>query len=79
MCKNLTVWWEDLDGNRLKEIAPVVYESPAAFTAEQPTCTCWIGDEDDEEGKRLRKHFVETTLRPMLDMPFVGRIVIEVL
>ena len=77
MCTTLTVWWEDLDGKPVAEVKPIVYPSPGLFSAEQPTCTCWIGDEEGE-GKTLRTHFVETVLQPMLAQPFTGRIIIEV-
>ena len=78
MCTILTLWWEDLDGKRIEEVQEITYESPDSFTAAQPTCTCQIGD-DSQEGTRLRQHFVESALKPMLAKPFAGRIVIEVL
>lgn len=76
MCRTLTVWWEDMDGNRI-EGTERNFEPPAEFTPDYPTCTCYI-EQADGDGKRLRETFVETVLRPMLVQPRIGRIVIEV-
>ena len=78
MCKTIFVRATLGDGETPYPDAPeeLVFESPSNFTAQKPTCTCYIGDRQGE-GKVLRQAFVEECLQPLLEKVSWGNIVIE--
>ncbi len=74
MCRNITVYATDDEGNPYPDVPAIDFSD---FEAEFPTCTCWIGDAKGD-GAALRHLFTERCLQPMLRAVSWGKIVIEV-